>query len=145
LLTIWQQQQFDIYPLPQKTLFMVTKSILLIDDEPNLAQVIAVCLESFKGWEVCVVNSGKEGLQIVEALKPDAILLDVMMPDMDGIEVLRNLQNNSAIQDIPVILLTAKVQTSDLEKFAKLDVAGVVAKPFDPLKIADEIAQMLNW
>jgi len=124
---------------------MTTKSILLIDDEPNLAQVIAVCLESFKGWKVCVVNSGKEGLQVVEALKPDVILLDVMMPEMDGIEVLQNLQKNPAIRDIPVIFLTAKVQTSDREKFAELDIVGIVAKPFDPLKIADEIAQLLGW
>lgn len=124
---------------------MTTKSILLIDDEPNLAQVIAVCLESFKGWKVCVVHSGKEGLQVVEALKPDVILLDVMMPEMDGIEVLQNLQKNPAIRDIPVIFLTAKVQTSDREKFAELDIVGIVAKPFDPLKIADEIAQLLDW
>jgi CheY-like chemotaxis protein len=60
----------------------MSKSILLIDDEPNLAQVIAVCLESFKGWKVQIANSGKEGLSIVESLKPDAILLDVMMPEM---------------------------------------------------------------
>jgi CheY-like chemotaxis protein len=124
---------------------MATKSILLIDDEPNLVQVIAVCLESFKGWKVCVVNSGKEGLQIVEALKPDAILLDVMMPEMDGIEVLQNLQKNPTIQDIPVILLTAKVQTCDRKEYTQMDVAGIIAKPFDPLKIADEIAQMLGW
>jgi two-component system OmpR family response regulator len=60
----------------------MSKSILLIDDEPNLAQVIAVCLESFKGWKVQIANSGKAGLSIVESLKPDAILLDVMMPEM---------------------------------------------------------------
>lgn len=124
---------------------MTTKSILLIDDEPNLSQVIAVCLESFKAWKVRRVNSGKEGLKVVESLKPDVILLDVMMPEMDGIEVLQNLQKNPDVRDIPVILLTAKVQTSDLERFAELDVVGIVAKPFDPLKIADKIAELLGW
>ncbi len=124
---------------------MFTKSLLLIDDEPNLASVIAVCLESFKSWSVRVTNSGKEALSIVESLNPDAILLDVMMPEMDGIQVYQQLQTNSQTQNIPVILLTAKVQTSDLEQFAKLGVAGTIAKPFDPIAIADQIAQLLNW
>ena len=124
---------------------MPTKSILLIDDEPNLAQVIAVCLESFKGWKVQIANSGKEGLKIVESLKPDAILLDVMMPDMDGITVFQNLQQNPNTQNIPVILLTAKVQASDRASFAQLDVAGTITKPFEPLEIADQIAVLLHW
>lgn len=124
---------------------MTTKSILLIDDEPNIAEVIAVCLESFKGWKVQVANSGKTGLSIVETLKPDAILLDVMMPTMDGITVYQNLQKNSATQNIPVIFLTAKVQVSDRERFAQLGVIGTIAKPFEPLKIADQIAEMLGW
>ena len=124
---------------------MTTKSILLIDDEQNLAQVIVVCLESFKGWQVRVANSGKEGLKIVEAVKPDAILLDVMMPEMDGITVFSHLQQNPNTQNIPVILLTAKVQTSDRTRFAQLGVAGVIAKPFEPLKIANQIAELLKW
>ncbi|MEA5477916.1 response regulator [Pseudanabaena galeata UHCC 0370] len=124
---------------------MPTKSILLIDDEPNLAQVIAVCLESFKGWKVQIANSGKAGLSIVESLKPDAILLDVMMPEMDGITVFQHLQQNPKIQNIPVILLTAKVQASDRARFAQLDIAGAISKPFEPLQIADQIAQLLNW
>jgi CheY-like chemotaxis protein len=124
---------------------MTTKSILLIDDEPNIAEVIAVCLESFKGWKVQIANSGKLGLSIVEALKPDAILLDVMMPIMDGMTVYQNLQKNPVTQNIPVIFLTAKVQVSDREKFAQLGVVGTIAKPFEPLKISDQIAQLLNW
>jgi CheY-like chemotaxis protein len=124
---------------------MATKSILLIDDEPNIAEVIAVCLESFKGWKVQIANSGKVALSIVEALKPDAILLDVMMPIMDGMTVYQNLQKNPVTQNIPVIFLTAKVQVSDREKFAQLGVVGTIAKPFEPLKISDQIAQLLNW
>ena len=124
---------------------MTTKSILLIDDEPNIAEVIAVCLESFKGWKVQIANSGKVGLSIVETLKPDAILLDVMMPIMDGMTVYQNLKKNPVTQNIPVIFLTAKVQVSDREKFAQLGVVGTIAKPFEPLKISDQIAQLLNW
>jgi CheY-like chemotaxis protein len=124
---------------------MSTKSILLIDDEPRLAEVIAVCLESFKGWKVTVVNAGQKGLDLVETLNPDAIILDVMMPQMDGITVYQKLQANAATQNIPVVFLTAKVQTSDRTRFAQLGVAGIIAKPFDPVKIADQIAQVLGW
>ena len=124
---------------------MSTKSILLIDDEPRLAEVIAVCLESFKGWKVTVVNAGQKGLDLVETLNPDAVILDVMMPQMDGITVYQKLQANAATQNIPVIFLTAKVQTSDRTRFAQLGVAGTIAKPFDPVKIADQIAQVLGW
>ena len=124
---------------------MTTKTILLIDDEPNLAEVISICLSSFKGWNVEVANSGKKGLSIVQTVQPDAILLDVMMPEMDGLTVYQTLQKNPETQNIPVIFLTAKVQTSDLKKFAELGVLGTIAKPFEPLVIADQITQLLNW
>ncbi|PZV19655.1 MAG: two-component system response regulator [Pseudanabaena sp.] len=124
---------------------MTTKSILLIDDEPNLAEVIAVCLESFKGWKVQIANSGKAGLDLVENVNPDAILLDVMMPKMDGITVYQSLQKNPVTQNIPVIFLTAKVQVSDRDRLTQLGVAGIIAKPFEPLKIADQISQILGW
>ncbi len=124
---------------------MTTKTILLIDDEPNLAEVISICLTSFKGWNIKVANSGKTGLSIVQTVKPDAILLDVMMPEMDGLTVYQALQKNPDTQNIPVIFLTAKVQASDLKKFAQLGVVGTIAKPFEPLMIADQITQLLNW
>lgn len=123
----------------------MNKLILLIDDELDLAEVIGVCLESFKDWKVRIVNSGKEALSIVEDLQPDAILLDVMMPEMDGIEVYQHLQANSLTQHIPVILLTAKVQSHEREHFDNLSVAGIIAKPFDPVAISDHISQLLNW
>jgi CheY-like chemotaxis protein len=124
---------------------MTTKTILLIDDEPNLAEVISICLSSFKGWNVKVANSGKAGLSLVHTVKPDAILLDVMMPEMDGITVYQALQQHPDTKNIPVIFLTAKVQASDLKKFAQLGVVGTIAKPFEPLMIADQITQLLNW
>ncbi|CAN1211113.1 response regulator [Tumidithrix helvetica PCC 7403] len=124
---------------------MSAKSILLIDDEPNLSEVIAVCLQSFKGWTVRLANSGREGFRLLETVQPDAILLDVMMPEMDGITVYRNLQENPDTQNIPVILLTAKVQASDRERFSQLGVVGTIAKPFNPVTLADQVAQLLGW
>ncbi len=124
---------------------MPSKQILLIDDEENLVSVIKICLQKLGRWKVLTAASGAEGLRHAEAFLPDAILLDVMMPDLDGLTVLRQLRANPKTQDISVILLTAKMQSSYQNEYAQLDIAGVLAKPFDPLKLAHHVAQMLNW
>ena len=124
---------------------MPEKRILVIDDEINLCTVIQACLENLGGWETLTALSGREGLAIAQTQQFDAILLDVMMPDIDGIALWRELQNNSATQAIPVILLTAKVQSTDIAQFAKLGVAGVIAKPFNPLTLAEQVASTLGW
>lgn len=124
---------------------MPEKCILVIDDEINLCTVIQACLENLGGWETLTALSGKEGLAIAQTQQLDAILLDVMMPDIDGLTLFGQLQNDSATQSIPVILLTAKVQSTDFAQFAKLGVAGVIAKPFDPLTLAEQVASTLGW
>jgi CheY-like chemotaxis protein len=124
---------------------MTKKRILVIDDEKNLCTVIQACLEYIGGWEIITANSGKEGLLKAQTELPDAILLDVMMPDLDGLTLFGQLQNKPATQKIPVILLTAKVQTADLDRFSRLGVAGIIAKPFDPLELAQQVTQTLNW
>jgi CheY-like chemotaxis protein len=124
---------------------MPEKRILVIDDEINLCTVIQACLENLGGWETLTALSGKEGVVIAQTQQLDAILLDVMMPDMDGLTLFEELRNDSATQAIPVILLTAKVQSTDMAQFAKLGVAGVIAKPFDPLMLAEQVASMLGW
>ena len=124
---------------------MPEKCILVIDDEINLCTVIQACLENLGGWETLTALSGKEGLTIARTQQFDAILLDVMMPDVDGLTLFEELQNDAATQSIPVILLTAKVQSTDIDQFAKLGVAGVIAKPFDPLTLAEQVASTLGW
>ena len=124
---------------------MTTKRILLIDDEKYLSSVIQICLKKLGGWTVLSAESGSEGLLKAETEQPDAILLDVMMPDLDGPTVLQRLKANPATQAIPVIFLTAKVQSADHKKYAQLKIAGVLAKPFDPLKLADQVAKTLSW
>ncbi len=124
---------------------MLAKQILVIDDEKNLCSVIQACLEHLGGWRVLTAGEGSEGLLLAQTQLPDAILLDVMMPDMDGISLFRLLQSNVATRGIPVIFLTAKVQAMDLSEFAELGVAGVIAKPFDPLRLAQQVAEILGW
>ncbi|HLO86583.1 MAG TPA: response regulator [Nostocaceae cyanobacterium] len=124
---------------------MAKKRILVIDDEYDLGFVISACLEEFGTWEVFTVDSGKEGLTLAQTEQPDAILLDVMMPDMDGITVFHCLKSEPVTQKIPVIFMTAKVQSSDLKQFSSLGASGVISKPFDPLKLVDQITEMLQW
>lgn len=119
--------------------------ILIIDDEDRLRRVIQLTLKLTAGWEVLMASSGWEGLQIAETEHPDAILLDLMMPDMDGFATLVKLRENPVTANIPVILLTAKVQASDRPQFTRLGVSMVLVKPFDPNTLARQIADALNW
>ena len=121
------------------------RRILIIDDEDDIRQVAALSLETVAGWEVMVANSGAQGLSRAIDYQPDAILLDVMMPGMDGPSTFRELRKNPATANIPVLLLTAKVQSSDQKRFADLGVEAVLFKPFDPLTLATQISSVLNW
>lgn len=123
----------------------MTKRILIIDDEDDIREVAQLCLEMVASWEVLTACSGSEGIAIAEVQQPDAILLDVMMPDMDGIATFQNLRANIATHHIPVILLTAKVQSADRRRFAQLGVKEMIPKPFNPLKLASQVAEALGW
>ena len=124
---------------------MTAKRVLVIDDEDDIREVAKVSLEMVGGWEALTASSGSEGLEKARAERPDAILLDVMMPDMDGPATFHRLQADAALRHIPVILLTAKVQANDRRRFAELGVMGVIAKPFDPLTLPREVSEVMGW
>lgn len=121
------------------------RRILIIDDEDDIREVAALSLETVAGWTVCTANSGTAGIQKAITEKPDAILMDVMMPAMDGPTTFRQMQAIPDVSHIPVLLLTAKVQGVDQRRFAGLGVSGVLFKPFDPLTLADQMASALGW
>ncbi|MEB3356568.1 MAG: response regulator [Synechococcales bacterium] len=123
----------------------MTRHVLIIDDEPDIRRVVQVSLEKFARWRTTLAASGQAGLEKARAETPDAILLDVSMPDMDGVTCFNQLQADPATRPIPVVLLTAKVLPSDRQRFAEMGVAGVVTKPFDPLTIWREVAEILHW
>jgi CheY-like chemotaxis protein len=123
----------------------MSKCILIIDDEEGILGLVRDILQAPGGWRVLTASSGKEGLAYARAKRPDAILLDVMMPDLDGPTTLQQLRANPATRSIPVILLTAQVQVADRHRFASLDVQGVISKPFDPLRLAAQISMALGW
>ncbi|MGB3239166.1 MAG: response regulator [Geitlerinemataceae cyanobacterium] len=124
---------------------MTIKKVLVIDDESDIREVAKLCLEINSNWEVIEAESGKTGLALATAEKPDAILLDLMMPDMDGLATLEKLHENPITQNIPVILLTAKVQATQEERYQTLGISAILAKPFDPVNLAQRIARILKW
>jgi CheY-like chemotaxis protein len=123
----------------------MSKCILVVDDEEDVRAIAQLGLEMGAGWRVLTASSGQEAIAIAEAEQPDAILLDMMMPEMDGRKTLQALKANPATQQIPVILVTAKAQQSNQEIFADLDVMAILAKPFRPLQLPEQISQMLGW
>jgi CheY-like chemotaxis protein len=123
----------------------VSRKILIVDDEDDIRAVAQMSLEVVAGWTVVTAGSGSEALGVAAAEQPDAILLDVMMPDLDGPATLERLQADPATRLIPVVFLTAKVQAADQRRFATMSVAGVLAKPFDPMELPGQVAGVLGW
>jgi CheY-like chemotaxis protein len=124
---------------------MRDRRILVVDDEEHLRELVQACLEDLGGWETLVAGSGEECLQIVQTERPNAILLDLSMPGMDGFAVYEILQSDPITRSIPLILLTAKVLPSDRAKFAQMAVAGVITKPIQPITLTEEVAEILGW
>ena len=124
---------------------MSHKQILIVDDDYTVRATVELSLEVTTNWEILTACSGKEGLSLARAKPPDLILLDVMMPGIDGLEVLRQLRNDSATQAIPVVFLTAKTPIEKQEHLKDLKVRGVISKPFDAINLGKQICLLLNW
>ncbi|KST63174.1 response regulator [Mastigocoleus testarum] len=124
---------------------MENKRILVIDDEEYVREVVQICLETVAGWEVIAANSGISGIEIAEKEQPDAILLDVMMPEMDGIMTFKKLQLSQLTKNIPIVLLTAKAEVTQDQELAEIGIKATIPKPFEPLELPVQIAKALNW
>jgi CheY-like chemotaxis protein len=118
-------------------------NVLLAEDEPDVQLIARLSLKK-AGFVVTTANNGIEALERVEANRPDVILLDWMMPDMDGFETCGRLKANPATRDIPVIFLTAKVQESEVAKALALGAAGCIGKPFDALTLGSQVKAILG-
>jgi diguanylate cyclase (GGDEF)-like protein len=119
--------------------FPPLKRILMIEDEPDIQAVAQLALEALGGFQVRICGTGREGVQAAVAFDPHLILLDVMMPGMDGPSTLQALRNLPQIVATPVIFMTAKVQPQEIAEYRALGVLDVIAKPFDPMTLADTI------
>ncbi|MEM8828524.1 MAG: response regulator [Cyanobacteria bacterium P01_G01_bin.19] len=122
----------------------MNKKILIIDDDDDVREATQICLEIMGNWEILTASSGKEGLACAIAKAPDLILLDVMMPVMDGLETFSKLQANVSTCSIPVIFLTAKAQPGELRQFTQLQVSDIITKPYDPFSLSDRITKILG-
>lgn len=121
------------------------RKILIVDDEADIREIAKLALELVAGWQVTTAASGTQGLAVAQSEQPHAILLDVMMPGMDGLSTFERLQSTEQLSAIPVVFLTAKAQASEQKKIAAVGAAGVLAKPFDPLTLAEDLSRTLGW
>lgn len=113
--------------------------ILYVEDEPDIRMVAQMALEAVGGFSVQVCSSGAEALQAVESFGPQLIILDVMMPDMDGPTTLGELRKLPCCTATPILFMTAKAQPAEVARFLSLGAIDVIAKPFDPMTLADTI------
>jgi two-component system OmpR family response regulator len=120
------------------------KKLLFVDDVESIRLIAKIGLEHGSQWQVLSVSSGQEALDIAPKEMPDLILLDVMMPGMDGKETLIKLRENSITAQIPVIFVTAKVQNHELKSYLELGALGVISKPFDPMTLSADIEKILH-
>lgn len=121
------------------------QTVLIIDDEEDIRELARISLERVGGLRVLAAATGPEGLEVAASAQPDAIVLDAMMPGMDGPETLRQLKADSATEQIPVVFLTGSVQEAERDRFKSLGAVGLLPKPFDPMKLAEDLRSCLGW
>ena len=123
---------------------MQIRKVLLVEDEEDIRKVAQISLQFRGGWEVSLATNGEECLAQALSDLPDLILLDCMMPKMDGYETCRRLKQDPVLRHIPVIFLTAKAQETEVRKGLSLGAIGYLTKPFNPMSLAAEIQQILT-
>ncbi len=121
-----------------------TQKIMYVEDEPDIQTIARIALEQIGGFNLLVCSSGQAALDQVSDFAPDIILLDVMMPEMDGIETFRQLKALPTCSDIPVIFMTARVQTHEIKEYLDLGAVDVIAKPFSPITLADQVTAIIQ-
>jgi CheY-like chemotaxis protein len=124
---------------------MAVPTVLVVDDDDSIREITQMALEVVAGWNVLAAEGGARAIELAKEHHPDVVLLDLMMPVVDGRATFAALQADEATRDIPVILLTAKLQVGGAQEWDDLAVAGVIAKPFSPMTLGDEVATMLGW
>lgn len=124
---------------------MPPRRVLIIDDDDDIREVAAVVFDLAGHYEVTAAASGSAGILLALEGRPDVILLDVMMPEMDGPATFARLQESDVTRTIPVVFLTAKIQPADRRRLSDLGAHGIIAKPFDPTRLAGEVAAIVGW
>lgn len=136
---IAEDQEENIMNLSQKSMH-----VLFVDDDANIRTVARIGLEGLTDWEIDEAASGYEALKKAAERVPDLILLDVMMPGLDGPATFKSLKASLPLKAVPVIFVTAKVQNEEIQQYIRLGAAGVITKPFDPMTLPDDISSILS-
>jgi CheY-like chemotaxis protein len=124
---------------------VTARTVLVVDDDDSIREIAEIALQLVGGLQVQTASGGVEALELTRRHLPDVVLMDVMMPDMDGLTTFRHMQADDDIRHIPVILVTAKVQVGARQIWDGLAISGVISKPFDPRTLAEQVGQMLGW
>ncbi|MBS4030057.1 MAG: response regulator [Clostridiales bacterium] len=121
----------------------MNKRILLVEDEKNIVLGVTICLRS-AGLQVDVAEDGMEALRKIEESKPDLVLLDLVMPKLNGLDALKSMKENEATKDIPVIVLSARAQEEDIQRAMDLGASDYMAKPYKPAELLEVIMRVLE-
>lgn len=124
---------------------MTTKRVLVVDDDIGIREIVDLTLKAMTTWEVLTVSSGKEAIAIAQEEDFDVIIMDMMMPEIDGIETLKQIQANNTNKSIPSILLTAKSLGKKKQELASLNCLGIINKPFKCSELLKQMRSLLNW
>lgn len=118
------------------------QKILYVEDEPDIREIAKLVLENVGGFDVEVVDGGQSALDMIEGFKPDMVLLDAMMPGMDGPTTFKEIRKRKSFAKTPIAFLTAKLMDKDIAAFLDLGAVGVIAKPFDPMTLSDQVREL---
>ena len=124
---------------------MKPRKVLVVDDDDIIREVAKVALEVVGGWEVSTATNGQEARRLASTEQPDVVLLDVMMPALDGPGTAELFREHPATRGVPIIFLTAKTPLSDDRLESVPNLIGVISKPFDPMSLAAEINRLAGW
>lgn len=116
--------------------------ILYAEDEPDIRTIVETVIQAMSDYDIKICENGKILMDCVEKYSPDLVLLDVMMPEMDGPTTFKNLQENPKTKNIPVIFMTAKAQVHEIKAFLDSGVIGIITKPFDPVQLCSRINEL---
>ncbi len=121
---------------------MTLSRILSVEDDPDIRQILQLSLEAIGGFEVCMCASASEATRRAEEFAPDLLLIDVMMPSVDGTGALASLRRVPGLADTPAVFLTARVAPSEVQQYFELGATGVIAKPFSPMTLSDRLRRL---
>lgn len=120
------------------------RRVMYVEDDPDIRAIAEIALQDVGGFTAALCESGTEALAVAPGFAPELVLLDVMMPRMDGRSTLRALRQLPGMAEVPVIFMTARLQRSEIREYRDLGAIGVIPKPFDPMTLSEQIAQILT-